>query len=181
MLSEERFIPNRSLDERFSLVYEELRRIASSLRSSEANAEIRSTALVDEAWIKLRNSPQLADTSTAHFKAIAAAVMRQVLVEEARRRNARKRGGDGNAIFLALTGDEQHTVPVAAELLDLDLALNELAQMNSRQAQVVENIFFGGMTVSETAGTLSASESLVERDWKAAKAWLAARIRPSNK
>src|ERR1700733_14888052 len=101
MLSEKKFIPNPSLDERFSLVYEELRRIASSLRSSEANAEIRSTALVDEAWIKLRNSPQLADTSTAHFKAIAAAAMRQVLVEEARRRNARKRGGDGNAIFLA--------------------------------------------------------------------------------
>ena len=104
--------------------------------------------------------------------------MRQVLVEEARRRGARKRGGDGSVIVLSLDDHAQHTLPMAAELLDLDAALNELALMNARQAQVVENIFFGGMTVSETAGTLGASESLVERDWKAAKAWLAARIRP---
>jgi len=181
MGSEELSTHQRSLDEKFSLVYEELRRIASSLRSSEANATICSTALVDEAWIKLKNFPQLADTSTSHFKAIAANAMRQVLVEEARRRGARKRGGDVPVIVLSLDDHAQHTLPMAAELLDLDAALNELALMNARQAQVVENIFFGGMTVSETAGTLGASESLVARDWKAAKAWLAARIRPFSK
>lgn len=179
MSSETRSFPQRSLDEKFSLVYEELRRIASALRSSDANATIRSTALVDEAWIKLKDFPQLADTSTSHFKAIAANAMRQVLVDEARRRGARKRGGDGSIIILSLDDHAHHTLPLSAELLDLDAALNELADMNARQAQVVENIFFGGMTVSETARTLGASESLVERDWKAAKAWLAARIRPA--
>jgi RNA polymerase sigma factor (TIGR02999 family) len=172
---------NRSVDEKFSLIYEELRRIASSLRRAEAHATIRSTALVDEAWIKLKDSPQLANTSTGHFKAIAANAMRQVLVEEARRRSALKRGGADNVIFLALGDSPQQSeqiVPVDAELLDLDAALNELGLMNPRQAKIVENIFFGGLTIPETARMLEASESLVGRDWKAAKAWLATRIRP---
>ena len=171
-------LSNRSVDEKFSLIYEELRRLASSLRRAEMHATIRSTALVDEAWIKLKDSPQLANTSTGHFKAIAANAMRQVLVEEARRRNALKRGGAENVLFLTLGENDRKIVPVDAELLDLDAALHELSLMNPRQSQIVENIFFGGMTVSETAQTLEASESLVERDWRAAKAWLATRIRP---
>jgi RNA polymerase sigma factor (TIGR02999 family) len=171
-------LANRSVDEKFSLVYEELRRIASSLRSAEAHATIRSTALVDEAWVKLKDSPSLANTSTRHFKAIAANAMRQVLVEEARRRNAQKRGGASNIIYVTLSDSHQQMIPVDTELLDLDAALNELSLMSPRQAQIVENIFFGGMTIPEAAETLDASRSLVERDWKAAKAWLATRIRP---
>jgi len=84
-----------NVDHIFSLVYEELRRLASMVRRSEANATISSTALLHEAWMRLRDSPPLGSTSLGHFKAIAARAMRQVLVDEARRRSARKRGGAG--------------------------------------------------------------------------------------
>jgi RNA polymerase sigma factor (TIGR02999 family) len=180
MISERTSLGNRSVDEKFSLVYEELRRIASAMRRGEAYATMRSAAIVDEAWVKLKDSPHLAETSTSHFKAIAANAMRQVLVEEARRRCAQKRGGPGNAVHVALDENQQEIHPIDSELLDLDAALNELAAMNGRQAQIVENLFFGGMTVAETAETLNVSESMVERDWRSAKAWLATRIRPAE-
>jgi RNA polymerase sigma factor (TIGR02999 family) len=178
MFSEQTSLRDRSLDERFSLAYEELCRIASRLRHAEAHATIVSAALVDEAWAKLKDSPQLAQTTTGHFKAIAANAMRQVLVEEARRRNAQKRGGD--VMFLTLGEDHRHVVPVDVAVLDLDAALDELEGMSPRQARIVESLFFGGMTVSELAETLDVSESLIERDWRAARAWLAARIRPAK-
>ncbi len=142
---------NRNLNDTFSRVYEELRRLASSVRRNEVRLTINSTALVDEAWMKLKNSPQLAATSETHFKSIAANAMRQVLVEEARRRNARKRGGSGEAVFVTLDEALDAGASGEIELLDLDAALNELKLMNARQAQVIENRFFGGMSVSETA------------------------------
>src|ERR1700733_1029945 len=92
----------RKLDDVFSLVYEELRRLASFVRRNEVNVTLNSTALVHEAWLKLKDSPPLAAKSLPHFKAIAAKAMRQVLVDEARRRSARKRGGAGEAFFVAL-------------------------------------------------------------------------------
>ncbi len=179
MLSEQTSLLNRSVDERFSLVYEELRRIASSLRRAEPHATILSAALVDEAWAKLKNAPGLADTTTGHFKAIAANAMRQVLVEEARRRNAQKRGG-GEVLFLTLVEGHRHSAPVDVEVLDLDSALNELQEMSPRQARIIESLFFGGLTVTEVAANMGVSESSVERDSKAARAWLATRIRPSE-
>src|SRR5580704_9655560 len=91
-----------ALNELFSVVYEELRRIASYVRKNEAHATISSTALVHEAWLKLKHSPFFVAESEAHFKAIAANAMRQVLVDEARRRGARKRGGSGEAVFVPL-------------------------------------------------------------------------------
>jgi RNA polymerase sigma factor (TIGR02999 family) len=168
-----------ALNDLFSVVYEELRRIASYVRKNEAAATINSTALVHEAWLKLKHSPSFVAESEAHFKAIAAHAMRQVLVDEARRRGARKRGGAGEAIFVPLddavlaagSGDE--------ELLVLDADLKELARFSPRQAQVVVNRFFGGMNVTETAEVLGVSESAVERDWRAARAWLASRARPA--
>src|SRR5579863_771816 len=90
----------RALDEIFSLIYEELRRLASQVRRRESNATLNSTALVHEAWMKLKDSPRLASTSPEHFQAIAAKAMRQALVDEARRRGARKRGGAGEAVFV---------------------------------------------------------------------------------
>jgi len=169
----------QNLNDLFSLVYEELRRIASYVRRNEAAATMSSTALVHEAWLKLKNSPSFAAESEAHFKAIAANAMRQVLVDEARRRGARKRGGAGEAriiplddsVHAASTGDE--------ELLVLDADLQELARLNPRQAQVVVNRFFGGMNVAETGAALGVSESVVERDWRAARAWLSSRSRPA--
>ena len=137
-------VGRRGVDERFSLVYEELRKIASSLLHKEPYATIRSAALVDEAWVKLRNSPQLADTTPTHFKAITARVMRQVLVEEARRRNADKRGGVGKTIFLTtLSASAQPEQAIDVELLDLEAALDELARMSERQAEIVANVFYG--------------------------------------
>jgi RNA polymerase sigma factor (TIGR02999 family) len=134
--------------------------------------------------MKMKDSPQLAATSETHFKGIAARAMRQVLVDEARRRNAGKR--DGIRVTLDSSADSAvpTDIPVpparstAAEILDLDFALHRLAEMNARQAHMVECRFFGGLNVAETAEALGVSESAVERDWRAAKAWLASTLRP---
>jgi len=168
----------RALDDLFSLTYEELRRLASLVRRNSNRASINSTALVHEVWIKLKDSPRLVLTSIPHFKAIAARAMRQVLVDEARRKIARKRGGDGDASFVPLDESNEGTVRCDAELVALDEALNELARVSPRQAHMVESRFFGGFSVAETAQAVGMSESAVERDWRAAKAWLAGRIRP---
>jgi RNA polymerase sigma factor (TIGR02999 family) len=170
----------RALDDLFSLVYEELRRLASFVRKNELNATINSTALVHEAWLKLKGSPPLASKSLPHFKAIAAKAMRQVLVDEARRRSARKRGGAGEAIFVTFGDSGEEMASCDEELLALDAALDELALLSPRQAQMVESRFFGGLNVVETAELLGISESATERDWRAAKAWLAGRIRPAK-
>lgn len=171
-------VERRELDEVFSLVYEELRRLASSIRRNDASRTISSTALVHEAFLKLKDSPHLAATSVPHFKAIAARAMRQVLVDAARRRIAHKRGGSGEVVFVALDDSAGQTASCDAELLSLDVALERLAEMNSRQAKVVECRFFGGLNVAEAASLLGVSESVIERDWRAAKAWLSSAIRP---
>lgn len=168
----------RALDDLFSLVYEELRRLASFVRKNELNATINSTALVHEAWLKLKDSPHLAATSLPHFKAIAARAMRQVLVDEARRKNARKRGGAGEAILVSFGDSTETMASCYEELLALDAALKELASLNPRQARVVESRFFGGTGAAEIAAELGVSESVIDRDWRAAKAWLASRIQP---
>jgi len=166
----------KALDNLFSLVYEELRRLASFVRRNEMSATLSSTALVHEAWMKLKDSPPVASRSLPHFKAIAAKAMRQVLVDEARRRGARKRGGAGEALFVAFDDSTEHSVSCDEELLALDSALAELARLYPRQAQMVESRFFGGLTAAETAGLLGVSESSIERDWRVAKAWLASRV-----
>lgn len=96
------FEDRRGLDDLFSLAYEELRRLASFVRKREIGGTLNTTALVHEAWLKLKDSPRLAVTSLPHFKAIAARAMRQVPVDEARRRSALKRGGAGEAMFVSL-------------------------------------------------------------------------------
>jgi RNA polymerase sigma factor (TIGR02999 family) len=170
---------SRPLDEVFSLVYEELRRLASFIRRNEPGSTLNSTGLVHEAWMKLKNSPHLAATSAPHFKAIAAKAMRQILVDAARRRNSQKRGGAGEVVFVTLdeSAEQAAPAPIEAELLALDSALQMLAELNARQAQIVECRFFGGLNVAETASLLDVSESVIERDWRAAKAWLAGTIR----
>jgi RNA polymerase sigma factor (TIGR02999 family) len=170
---------SRALDEVFSMVYEELRRIASFIRKNEPGATLSSTALVHEAWLKLKDSPNLAATSLPHFKAIAARAMRQILVDAARRHHAKKRGGAGEVLLVTLDDSAVGSPSCDAELIALDAALKDLAVLNPRQAQIVESRFFGGLSVMEVASLLDASESLVERDWRAAKAWLAVAIRPT--
>jgi RNA polymerase sigma factor (TIGR02999 family) len=169
----------RTLDEVFSLVYEELRHIARFLRRNEPGATINSTGLVHEAWLKLKDSPHLAATSDLHFKAIAARAMRQILVDAARRRNAQKRGA-GEAIFVTLDDHPDRAAASSIEVLAIDMALTRLEALDARQAKIFEYRYFSGMSVAETASVLSASESLVERDWRAAKAWLAVEMRPAG-
>jgi RNA polymerase sigma factor (TIGR02999 family) len=162
----------RALDHLFSETYEELRRLASSVRRGDPSATLNPTSLVNEAWLKLANSPEIASTSRLHFKRIAARAMRQVLVEAARRRNARKRGGPEGVMvtFDETLGDGAQ---LGNDLVALDAALEELARVNPRQATMVECRFFGGLDIPETAELLEISEATVLRDWRAVKAWLA--------
>jgi len=166
----------QALDHLFSLTYEELRRLASSVRRGDPSATLSPTALVNEAWLKLADSPQVASTSRLHFKRIAARAMRQLLVEAARRRNADKRNG---GVGVTVTFDEsvQAGPSGSRELLALNSALDELARMNPRQAVMVESRFFGGLDIPETASLLKISEATVQRDWRAARAWLAHELR----
>jgi RNA polymerase sigma factor, TIGR02999 family len=166
------------LNEIFSLVYEELKRIAASIRRSQLNPYLNTTTLVHEAWLKLQNSPSLRFQSDAHFKAIAAKAMRQILVDAARRREARKRGGAGEAILITLDSSVGIKPSCDEEILALEEALHKLEEMSPRQAKVVECRFFGSMSVDQTAEALDVSASVVERDWRAAKAWLGAMLAP---
>jgi RNA polymerase sigma factor (TIGR02999 family) len=168
---------NRELDDLFSLTYEELRRLASSVRRGDPSATLNPTALVNEAWLKLAGSANLVTASQLHFKRIAARAMRQLLVEAARRRHARKRGGDEDVEMIAFDESLAQTAPCGKELLALDTALKELARVQPRQALMVESRFFGGLDINETATLLGVSEATILRDWRAAKAWLAHALR----
>jgi RNA polymerase sigma factor (TIGR02999 family) len=168
----------RALDHLFSVTYEELRRLAAAVRRSDPGASLTPTTLVNEAWLKLMASPSFVATSPLHFKRIAARAMRQVLIEAARRRHADKRGG--HAVFVTFDEALDAAVSTEEELLALDLALDQLTQLSPRQAQMVECRFFGGLDVAETALLLEVSEATIERDWRAAKAWLALQLRPAS-
>lgn len=170
------FEGREKLDEMFSIAYEELRRLASTVRNRASSGTLSPTALVNEAWLKLAGSPGFASTSRLHFKRIAARAMRQVLIEAARRRNAQKRGG-GAGIFVAFEDSPAAAVSVGDELIAFDGILEELARMNPRQAMMVESRFFGGMETAEIAELLDVSEATVLRDWRVAKAWLARELR----
>lgn len=163
------------LDRVFSLAYEELRRLAASVRRDDPAATLTPTDLVNEAWLKLRNSPGLAHTSRLHFKRVAARAMRQVLIEAARRRKAGKRGAGAAMVTFdeAIDGAQES----AGDLLSLNDALDDLARLHPRQATLVESRFFGGLEMTEIAVLLEVSEATVLRDWRAARAWLARELR----
>lgn len=165
----------QSLDALYSIAYEELRRLARAALRSEVYASLSPTTLVHEAWLKLRGSKGLNPESSLHFKRIAARAMRQILVEAARRRRAAKRGGPGNWV---VTLDESADQPAASaeNLLGLDSALTDLARLHPRQAEMIETRYFAGLSVSETAEVLGVSEATVLRDWRTARAWLAAEL-----
>jgi RNA polymerase sigma factor (TIGR02999 family) len=169
----------QALDHLFSVTYEELRRLASSVRRGDPSATLSPTALVHEAWLKLVKSPEIAATSRLHFKRIAARAMRQLLVEAARRRNAGKRGG-GAHVTVSFDDAFHKKTSGGEELLALNAALDALARMNRRQAVMVESRFFGGLEIPEMAALLNISEATVLRDWRAAKAWLANELRQTS-
>lgn len=164
-----------ALDELFSLAYEELRRLAASVKRRDFNATLSPTALVNEAWLKLARTPRVAETTQLHFKRIAGRAMRQVLIDLARRRTSVKRGGPDGVYFVL--PDFINPISGQADLLALEDALQELERVDSRQAALVESRFFGGLDVAETAELLGVSEATVNREWRAAKAWLKHRLR----
>lgn len=164
----------KALDALFSLTYEELRRLASSVKRGDGSSTLSPTALVNEAWLKLARSPGVAATSPLHFKRIAARAMRQLLVEAARKRNAGKRGA--GSPFVTFDESLHGALTSSQDLLGLNAALEELAQVDPRQASIVENRFFGGFEMAEIAEMLGISQATTLRDWRVAKAWLGHRL-----
>ena len=161
----------RALDRLTPLVYEELRQQAARyLRRERAGHTLQTTALINEAYLRLIDAKDVHWQSRAHFFAIAANLMRRVLVDHARRRDAEKRGG----AQLRLTLDERLAVSSTADVdvLAIDEALNKLSAIDSQQALVVELRFFSGLSVEETAAALGISTATVKRDWSVARAWL---------
>ena len=151
------------------LVYQELRRLAHYyLRGERSDHTLQSTALVHEAYLRLVGD-QSVPQNRAHFIAVASRLMRQILVDYARTRNASKRDG-GQRVVL----DDADLVPVTgdAELIALDAALNDLARTDERQAKIVEMKFFGGLSAPEIAEALGISRATVDRDWGTARLWL---------
>ena len=158
-------------DELMPLVYEELRRLAHKCMRRERPAHtLQTSALLNEAYVRLVDQKNIQWQDRAHFFGIAARLMRQVLVDYARTRNYAKRGGDNRRVSL----DEAMIVSRerAAEVVALDEALKTLAEIDPRQSQIVELRFFGGLSIDETAEVLAVSPGTVMRDWTLAKAWL---------
>jgi RNA polymerase sigma-70 factor, ECF subfamily len=153
------------------LVESELRRLAGVYMARERPGHtLQPTALVNEAFLRLVDAQGVRWHGRAHFFGIAARLMRRVLVDHARARGFQKRGGGAQAVPLETTILVSRAPDIA--LLDLDHALDALAELDERKARVVEMRFFGGMTVEETAGALSVSVDTVKRDWRLAKLWL---------
>lgn len=161
----------RALDELVPLVQPELRRLARRYMSRErAGHTLQTTALVNEAYVRLMDQPKVQWHNRAHFFAVAAHLMRHILVDYARRRARAKRGGDGRQTNLdegAVISKDRNP-----ELLALDEALGRLAALDPRQSRVVVLRYFGGLTIEETAEVLKVSPMTVRRDWRLAKAWL---------
>ena len=170
----------QALDQLFCVTYEELRRLASTVKRGDPCSTLNPTALVNEAWLKMAKSPGITAESPLHFKRIAARAMRQLLIESARRRGSNKRGGNGEAIFVTFDESISGVAGQDEDLLALDSALNELAQMEPRQAAIVESRFFGGLEIAEISTLYGISEATVLRDWRAAKAWLGQRLKRSR-
>ena len=162
---------SQALAELMSSVHDDLRRLAQSRFSGErGDHTLQATALVNEVYLRLVDQKRVRWESRAHFFAIAATLMRRILVSHARKKRASKRGG----AELTLSLDEALGIPADQDLdlVALDDALERLAKLSARQAKVVELRFFGGLSVEETAHVLDVSPATVKLDWSMAKAWL---------
>ncbi|HEY1341216.1 MAG TPA: sigma-70 family RNA polymerase sigma factor [Bryobacteraceae bacterium] len=161
-----------ALDQLLPLVYGELRRLASAyLRRERPNHTLQSTALVHEAFLRLVNQQDVQWKNRAHFYAIAAQMIRRILVDYARSQHAEKRGA--GAVKLQL--DEAMDVPQKAaelDLLGLNTALDKLTELDPRQSRIVELRFFAGLSIEETAEVMQLSPASIKREWSSARAWL---------
>lgn len=159
-----------ALDQLIPLVYADLKHVARGRLAGEHLRPFDTTGLVHETYMRLVDAGEMTIENRAHFLSIAARAMRRILIDEARRRRAAKRGGDRRAVTL---DTDRHRVPPPDErLLELNEALESLAGLDERQARVVELRVFGGLSVDETATALEISPATVKRDWVGARAWL---------
>jgi RNA polymerase sigma factor (TIGR02999 family) len=166
-----------ALDQLIPLVYNELRRLARHyIRKERAGVTLQTTALVNEAYLRLVHAKETGWRDRAHFFALSAQIMRRILVDAARARASAKRGGQAGHVArsttLVLTDGLNFSSERDRELVCIDEALEAMAQMDPRKARVVELRFFAGLSVEETADVLKISPQSVMRDWKLAKAWL---------
>ncbi len=158
-------------DKLMPLVYDELRRLAHQyMRREKPGHTLQTSALVNEAYVRLVDQSKIQWESRAHFFGIAARLMRQILVDQARRRNFAKRGG--GAIRVSLNEATNVAQEQSASVMALDDALNRLEKIDPRKSRIVELRFFGGMSIEETAEALKVSPGTVMRDWTFARAWL---------
>jgi len=178
LLSEHSPNDREVLDQVVPLVYEELRRLARKQLGAHHRLTLNTTALVDEAYLKMVDQENAPLESRALFFGAAARAMRQVLVDAARRRSRLKRGGDQ----LQVTLDEGHVAAdgFAVDVIELNDALERFEKHYPRQAQVVEHRFFGGLSTEETADVLELSRRTVVRDWTMARAWLFRELHSGN-
>ena len=169
LLKEWRRGNKQSLDKLIPLVYDELRRLAHYyLRQERADHTLQTTALVNEAYLRLIDAGNVQWQDRTHFFAVASNLMRRILVDYARAHGSKKRGRN----MAKVTVDENHFVPTDRNILKLDDALNALSDFDSRKAKVVELRYFGGLNLEETAQVLEVSPDTVRRDWRLAKVWL---------
>ena len=159
-----------ALDELIPLVYDELRRLAGRYMRRESQGHtLQTSALVNEAYLRLVDQKRVQWQNRAHFFGVAAQLMRRILVDHARSRSRAKRGGGVQMVSLA----EQAIISKeVADVIALDDALKNLAEMDARKSQIVEMKFFGGLTTEEVAEVLKVTSRTVEREWRKAKAWL---------
>ncbi len=158
-------------DKLMPLVYGELRRLAHQyMRREKPGHTLQTSALVNEAYVRLVDQSKIQWESRAHFFGIAARLMRQILVDHARRQNFAKRGG--GAIRVSLNEATNVAQEQSASVMALDDALNRLEKIDPRKSRIVELRFFGGMSIEETAEALKVSPGTVMRDWTFARAWL---------
>jgi RNA polymerase sigma factor (TIGR02999 family) len=176
LLQEWRAGNQAALEQLVPIIYEELRRVARGrLRLERPDHTLQPTALVHEAYLRLIGSRSVPSQSRAQLFAVAARLMREILVDHARRKAARKRGGTPTQLVF---GDSTTPQTAIVDLLALDEALNELRALDPRLCQVVELKFFAGLNIDETAQSLQVSTATVERDWMVSKAWLHQRLSP---
>jgi RNA polymerase sigma factor (TIGR02999 family) len=160
------------------LVYQELRRIAQHhLRQERPDHTLQSTALVHEAYLRLMKQGPAEIGNRSHFLAIASKLMRQILVDHARGHRAAKRGG---GVKLELNDAISAQKTQSVDLIALDDALNELAELDPQQSRIVELRFFGGLSIEETAEFVGVSPTTVKREWATARAWLRREVRRSE-
>ncbi len=165
-----------ALDRLHSILYPELKRIAArELRRERRGHTLQPTALVNEAYLQLADQHGLSLQNRAHFLALSARVMRRVLVHHARRRHAAKR--EGGLVQVTLDEAIRSGGALDVDVLALNTALDDLARRDERLARVVELRYFGGMSIPETAEILQIGTATVEREWRAARAWLQRALR----